>query len=220
MFSGIVEALGQVIRTERCGGDLKLSLEAGGFAERLKPGDSVLVSGVCLTAAECSAQTFTMDVSGETLACTTLGDLQEGGVVNLERALRIGDTLDGHFVSGHVDAVARIVAFTTDARSERFEIEAPVAVAPLIAPKGAVALDGVSLTVNEVAEDVDNLKFGINVIPYTLENTTFSGKAPGDAVNLEVDLLARYIQRCLSPLNPRSRASKRPAGLPRRRRTS
>lgn len=197
MFSGIVETLGQVVQIERRGGDLRLSFKADGFAGQLGPGDSVLVSGVCLTVVERDASTFEVDVSSETLASTTLGGLSEGGTVNLERALKLGGTLDGHLVSGHVDAVARVASRTAVERSERFKIEAPTSLASLIASKGAIALDGVSLTVNELEEEAGKLKFSVNIVPYTLENTTFSMVDSGNAVNLEVDLLARYVERCL-----------------------
>ena len=195
MFTGIVETLGRVVQLERSGGDASLSVEAGEeFIKTLEPGASVLVAGVCLTATRLEDKSFTADVSSETLACTTLGGWREGEAVNLERALRFGDSVDGHLVSGHVDAVARVVARVSEARSERFEIETPAALAGLIAPKGAVCLDGVSLTVN----DASSVKFNVNIIPHTLESTTFSSRRPGDGVNLEVDLLARYVERCLA----------------------
>lgn len=195
MFTGIVETLGRVTRVDRRDGDARLSLEAGeAFVGTLEPGASVMVAGVCLTAARLKDGSFTVDVSSETLACTTLGGWREGEAVNLERALRLGDSIDGHLVSGHVDAVARVVSRVSDARSERFEVETPAALAGLIASKGAVCLDGVSLTVNAASA----AKFSVNIIPYTLENTTFSSRRPGDGVNLEADLLARYVQRCLA----------------------
>ncbi len=192
MFAGIVEALGRIARVERRGADLRVSVEVdGGFAGQLRRGDSVMVSGVCLTAIELDGVSFTVFVSAETLACTTLGNWNEGEMVNLERALRVGGRIDGHFVSGHVDAVGRIGARTTDALSERFEIEASPSLAVLVVVKGSICVDGVSLTVN----DVSDTKFSVNIIPYTLENTTFSLRQPGDAVNLEADLIARYIAR-------------------------
>ncbi len=195
MFTGIVETLGCVAQVDRRDGDAILSIEAGEqFVGALKPGASVMVAGVCLTATRLGGESFTVDVSSETLACTTLGGWRKGEPVNLERALRFGDPVDGHLVSGHVDAVARVAARVSDARSERFEIETPAVLAGLIAPKGAVCLDGVSLTVNAAS----SVKFSVNVVPYTLENTTFSSRRPGDGVNLEVDLLARYVGRCLS----------------------
>jgi riboflavin synthase len=136
---------------------------------------------------------FTVDVSNETKSKTTLGDWRPGTRVNLERSLRAGDELGGHVVSGHIDAVARIVEITPDGDSRRFTFEAPEHLALYIAPKGSVALDGISLTVNEVAGS----RFGINVIPHTLTVTTWQSKKPGDRVNLEVDLIARYVARLL-----------------------
>lgn len=198
MFTGIVQAIGVVHAAETRGGDLRLTLDARELAARVEAvrlaiGESIAVSGVCLTIVEWDAGRFVADVSRETLALTTLGTLRPGDAVNLEAALRAGDPLGGHFMSGHVDGLGRIIGLTQDARSQRLTIEAPPDLARFIVPKGSVALDGVSLTVNEVAGE----RFGVNLIPHTVAVTTFRDAAEGRQVNLEVDLLARYVQRAL-----------------------
>lgn len=195
MFSGVVTALGRVTRVTPRDGDLTLFVETGsGFSNRLGCGSSVLLAGVCLTVVELSERSFVVDVSAETLMCTTLGGLREGERVNLENALRLGESIDGHLVSGHVDAVVRVMKRVPDQRSVRFEIEKPASLGKLIAPKGAVCLDGVSLTVNDVSAG----SFGVNLIPHTLGHTTFSSRQTGDAVNLEADLIARYVAASLA----------------------
>lgn len=194
MFTGIVETLGKLSRIERRGDGLLVLVEVDGrFAGSLERGASVMVSGACLTVTGLADASFTADVSAETLRCTNIGEWGEGEAVNLERALRLGGPIDGHLVSGHVDAVGRVNARTPGAAGTRFEIEAPAELAPLIARKGSICVDGVSLTVNAVS----GRTFNVNIIPYTIENTTFSGRKPGDAVHLEADLVARYLQRCL-----------------------
>jgi riboflavin synthase len=161
---------------------------------RLELGASICVDGVCLTVAELGADSFAADVSGETLRVTTLGSKKAGGRVNLEPSLRAGDALGGHWVSGHVDGVAEVVSTESDARSLQVRIEAPPSLARYIARKGSVTLDGVSLTVNEV----DGTRFSINLIPHTLEVTTLGALATGSRLNLEIDLLARYVERLSS----------------------
>ncbi len=198
MFTGIVQSIGKVAATETRGGDLRLTLDVADLlgridASRLALGESVSVSGVCLTVVQRDSARFIADVSRETLALTTLGDLQAGDVVNLEAALRAGDPLGGHLVSGHADGVAEVVGLHGDARSLRVEVQVPDALARYLAPKGSVALDGVSLTVNEVA----GTHFGINLIPHTQELTTLGSLALGRRMNLEVDQLARYLERLL-----------------------
>ncbi|HEX7325643.1 MAG TPA: riboflavin synthase [Rhodanobacteraceae bacterium] len=194
MFTGIVQALGRVARSEARGGDVRLTLAAQEFdAAGVAPGDSVAVSGCCLTVVACAGGELAFDVSTETLGLTTLGGLRAGDAVNLEPALRLADRLGGHLVSGHVDGVGRIVSIAPDARSQRFEIEAPAALARYIAPKGSVCVDGTSLTVNAVTA----AGFGVNLIPHTLAATTFGARRVGDRVNLEVDLVARYLERLL-----------------------
>ena len=193
MFTGIITDVGEVmaIDGERC------TLRSAYDAATIALGASIGCDGCCLTATSVAAEgqgcRFSVDVSNETKSKTTLGSWRVGSSVNLERALRAGDELGGHIVSGHIDAVATIVDITPDGQSRRFTFEAPEHLALYIAPKGSVALDGISLTVNEVAGS----RFGINVIPHTLTMTTWERKKPGDKVNLEVDLFARYVARLL-----------------------
>lgn len=192
MFTGIIEATGVVQAREARGGDLRLTIHADSLdLSDLREGDSVAVAGACLTALDCHVHGFVADVSRETLACTTLGALAEGDAVNLERALRLSDRLGGHLVSGHVDGVGRVLDVREDARSQRWTFEAPAALARYIAAKGSICIDGVSLTVNEV----EGARFGVNLIPHTVAVTTFSRRRVGDAVNLEVDMIARYLER-------------------------
>jgi riboflavin synthase len=199
MFTGIVQAVGRIARREEKGGDLRLSIQARALmarveGARLAIGESVAISGVCLTVVGATAEVLDFDVSRETLDLTTLGALPVGAGVNLEAALRAGDPLGGHLMSGHVDAIAEVVALREDARSVRLQVQVPPALARLVASKGSVALDGVSLTVNEV----DGARFGVNLIPHTVESTTFRGLAVGSRLNFEADLLARYVQRALA----------------------
>ena len=194
MFTGIVEALGSVTGLVRRDGDVALEI-AGGEAllAEIRVGDSISVSGACLTVTRLGGGRFAADVSNETLAKTTLGALSVGSAVNLERALRAGQALGGHYVTGHVDGLARLVALEDDARSRRLSFEVDAALARFIAPKGSVALAGVSLTVNEVAAT----RFGVNLIPHTRMLTTLGSLACGDQVNLEIDIIARYVARLL-----------------------
>lgn len=199
MFTGIIQATGKVIAAEPRGGDMRLGLDIAQLAARvdgarLAVGESIAVSGVCLTVVAFDGRGFLADVSRETLDLTTLGQVTVGTAVNLEAALRAGDPLGGHLLSGHVDGIATIAGLAEDARSLRVEVEAPPALARFIAAKGSVALDGVSLTVNEV----EGRRFGVNLIPHTRDVTTFGHLAIGQRLNLEVDLLARYVQRALA----------------------
>jgi riboflavin synthase len=193
MFTGLITDVGVLVA--RQGG--RFALQSGYAAQDLALGASLCCDGACLTvvAAEPAGtgSRFSVDVSGETLARTTLREWQPGRRINLERALRAGDELGGHLVSGHVDGVARIAAIAADGEYRRWTIEAPDALAPLVASKGSVALDGVSLTVNAVEKG----RFAITLIPHTLTHTAFLDKKPGDGVNLEVDLFARYVARFL-----------------------
>ncbi len=200
MFTGIIQATGRIAASEPRGGDVRLVVDVAQLAARIDAnrlgiGESIAVSGVCLTVVEFDGQRFVADVSRETLSLTTLGRLRAGDAVNLEAALRAGDPLGGHLMSGHVDGLCEVVGLEHDARSLRVQIEVPAPLARYVAPKGSVALDGVSLTVNEV----DGRRFGINLIPHTVEVTTFHALAPGRQLNLEVDQLARYVQRALQP---------------------
>ena len=195
MFTGIVQDVGRVARCEPRGGDLRLVIECRQLdLSALRVGDSVCVQGCCLTAVELSGKAFAADVSRETLALTTLGELGPGAPVNLEPALRAGEPLGGHLVSGHIDGVAQITAVSSDARSRRLAIELPAALARYLVPKGSVSVDGVSLTVNEVA----GARFGVNIIPHTQSNTTLGQLNVGARVNLEVDQVARYLEKLLA----------------------
>ncbi len=191
MFTGIVQALGRIARIETRGGDLRLFVDATALDAEVALGDSVCVCGVCLTVVARDAGTLAFDVSNETMALTTLGALRAGDGVNLEPALRLSDRLGGHLVSGHVDGVGHVVSIEPDARSQRWTFEVPAALSRYIAAKGSVCVEGVSLTVNEVAGN----RFGVNLIPHTIEATTFRHKRVGDVVNIEVDLIARYLER-------------------------
>jgi len=194
MFTGIIQAVGSIALVEKKGGDACLRIDTGALAmSDVQLGDSIAVSGVCLTVIEQSARGFTADVSGETLARTTLGNLIVGSRVNLEKALMLSSRLGGHLVSGHVDAVADVIERSTEARSVRFRIQAPAVLARYIAGKGSVCLDGVSLTVNAV----EGALFDVNIVPHTLQSTTLDEIQSGHRVNLEVDLIARYLERLI-----------------------
>lgn len=194
MFTGIIEAVGRIERQEPRGGDRRLVIGTGKLdMHDVRLGDSIAVNGVCLTAVERGAASFAADVSGETLAHTTLGALVPGDPVNLEKALTPTTRLGGHLVSGHVDGVGEVESRREDARSVRFTIRAPQPLARYIAHKGSIAVDGVSLTVNAV----DGARFELNIVPHTLKETTMVNFRPGTRVNLEVDLIARYLERLL-----------------------
>jgi riboflavin synthase len=196
LFTGIIQDLGHVAERESRGGDLHLVIAFKELDEaRLRVGDSVCVQGCCLTVTGRAGRSFSADLSRETLALTTLGALGVGAAVNLEPALRAGDVLGGHLVSGHVDGIARVTSVESDARSRRLTIAVPPELARYIARKGSVTVDGVSLTVNEVAGS----SFGVNIIPHTQAVTTLGALTAGAAVNLEVDQLARYLERLLTP---------------------
>ena len=196
MFTGIVQDTGTVAALTPRGGDVRLAIRVGRLdLSRTAVGDSICVQGCCVTAVAVTTDMFEADLSRETLGLTTLGGLKVGAAVNLEPALRVGDALGGHLVSGHVDGVATVVSQAGDARSTRVVIEAPAALARFIAHKGSVTLDGVSLTVNEV----DGARFGVNLIPHTRDVTTLGSLVPGSAVNLEIDQVARYVERLLAP---------------------
>jgi riboflavin synthase len=192
MFTGIVQAVGRIVLREPRGADAHLVVDAGTLDLRdVVIGDSIAVAGACLTAIALDGTRFSADVSAETLACTTLGALVPGDAVNLEKSLRLADRLGGHLVSGHVDGVGRIVRIDDDGTSQRWMFAVPAALMRYVAVKGSICIDGVSLTVNTLDRD----GFGVTLIPHTLGATTFGARAAGDAVNLEVDLIARYIER-------------------------
>jgi len=194
MFTGIVKAKGTISAIEHRGGDVRMTVTAAELPwSDYEAGDSICVSGVCLTAVKLLADGFETDVSVESLDVTTLKQLRQGDAVNLEPALRVGDALGGHLVSGHVDGIGVVISRADDARSIRMAFEVPAELARYIAKKGSVCVDGVSLTINEVSGNT----FSLNIIPHTVEVTTMGDYADGTAVNIEVDLLARYIERML-----------------------
>jgi riboflavin synthase len=195
MFTGIITDVGRVARLRRgAGGGLDLTIATAYDSAAIPLGASIACSGACLTVVAVEAGAFSVQASAETLACSTLGDWTEGTPVNLERALRAGDELGGHIVSGHVDGVAELLERRPEGESVRLVIAAPAALMPYVAAKGSVAVDGVSLTVNEVAGD----RFGVNLIPYTLAHTGFGEARPGQRLNFEIDPLARYVARLLA----------------------
>ncbi len=197
MFTGIVTDIGRVAAIER-GGDTRVRIETGYDTATIDIGASIACAGVCLTAVALGPGWFEVEASAETLEHTTLGGWTRGARVNLERALRVGDELGGHIVSGHVDGTATITGLRPEGASIRYTLEAPPALARFIAPKGSVCLDGTSLTVNEVVGQ----SFGVNLIPHTQSATTWGDRAEGDAVNLEIDTLARYVARLAEAPSP------------------
>lgn len=195
MFTGLIQGVGRLIAREARDGDARLRIDLGTLpSTSLSLGESVAVSGVCLTVVEFDAGQFGADVSNETLERTTLGALPHGAVVNLERALRLSDRLGGHLVSGHVDGVGTVLRVEPDARAQRWRFNVPPGLMRYIAVKGSVCVDGVSLTVNAVEED----SFEVALVPHTVAHTAFAQTRPGAAVNLEVDLVARYLERLLA----------------------
>jgi riboflavin synthase len=199
MFTGIIQSVGRIARLEPRGGDVRLYVDTADLdLSDVQLGDSIAVSGVCLTAVTLEPRGFGADVSNETLSLTTLGKHKAGDPVNLEKALRLADRLGGHLVSGHVDGVGKVVSVTPDGRSLRWVFEAPASLSRYIAAKGSICIDGTSLTVNEV----NGHRFGVNLIPHTVEHTAFKARRPGDAVNLEVDVVARYIERLIGSGEP------------------
>ncbi|MBI2261623.1 MAG: riboflavin synthase [Caulobacterales bacterium] len=191
MFTGIVTDIGRVRSVRQTERDRRYEIETAWDTSGIDLGASISHAGCCLTVTEKGPGWFAVEVSGETLSKTTLGDWSEGDRVNLERAARLGDEMGGHVVSGHVDGLGRVVSVTPEGGSHRIEIEAPEPLHRYIAPKGSITVDGVSLTVNAV----EGRTFGLNIIPHTWEATTLGDLKPGDAVNLEIDMLARYLAR-------------------------
>jgi riboflavin synthase len=195
MFTGIILDVGSIARLQPFGDDLRAYVKINKLPlSEQKLGNSVAVNGVCLTIVDMQSDAFGVDISAETLSCTTLGGLSAGSHVNLELALTPATALGGHMVSGHVDGVGELVGLNEEGRSTRFEFNAPPELARFIAPKGSVALDGVSLTVNSV---IDN-RFDVNIIPHTMQETIFSDYVVGSKVNLEADIIARYLDRLYS----------------------
>jgi riboflavin synthase len=198
MFTGIVTDVGTVRSAEKRG-DLRLAIDTSYDLDTVDLGASISCSGVCLTVVDKGQDWFAVDVSGETISKTAADHWLEGAKLNLERALRLGDELGGHIVTGHVDAVAEIVGTCPEGDSTRIGISVPAELAPMIAPKGSITLDGVSLTVNEVREVEDgSTHFAVNIIPHTAQNTTLGNLRQGQQLNVEVDVLARYIDRMLA----------------------
>ena len=193
MFTGIVTDVG-TIRSAEQRGDLRLMIGTAYDLDTIDLGASISCSGVCLTVVDKGDDWFAVDVSGETLSRTAVEHWKEGARLNLERALRLGDELGGHIVTGHVDAVAEISSAAPDGDSTRLDISLPAELAPMIAPKGSITLDGVSLTVNEVGRG----SFTVNIIPHTAQHTTLGNLRAGQQLNVEVDVLARYIDRMLA----------------------
>lgn len=194
MFTGIIQALGTVDLHQASSGDLRLGIDCGDLdLEHTQIGDSIAVNGVCLTAVELETRGFVADVSLETLQRTSLGQLAPGSPVNLETALTLNDALGGHLVSGHVDGLAKLVEMEADARSLRYRFEVEPALQHYLAVKGSVALDGCSLTVN----GVDGNRFTVNIVPHTQQRTVFHTYQVGTRVNIEVDIIARYLERLL-----------------------
>ncbi|MEK8088162.1 riboflavin synthase [Thermithiobacillus plumbiphilus] len=194
MFTGIIQAVGRIAARQPQGGDMRFQIDAGMLdMADVALGDSIAVSGVCLTVTEQGPRHFWVDVSKETLRKTIMGDLQTNQPVNLEKAMRPSDRLGGHLVAGHVDGVGEVVERHSEGRSEFFRLRAPRELARYIAGKGSITVDGISLTVNAVSGD----SFDLNLIPHTLAETTADAWRPGTRVNLEVDLLARYLERLM-----------------------
>lgn len=195
MFTGIIESVGTLARSESRAGDLRMSFGVGTlpFGDA-KLGESIAVNGVCLTVVAFDAMTFAADVSNETLSRTTLGKLREGARVNLERAMLPTTRFGGHVVAGHVDAIGHVASIHDDARSQRWRFSAPPSLLRYVAEKGSICVDGVSLTVNAV----DGEGFDVNLVPHTIAHTAFASLHAGDAVNLEADLFARYVERLIA----------------------
>jgi riboflavin synthase len=195
MFSGIVQTVGRIAAFERRGAAARVEIDAAELGlDDVSVGDSIAVAGVCLTVVALDGARFSADLSAETLTRTTLGAHRAGDPVNLEKSLRLADRLGGHLVAGHVDGVGRIERIQDDGAAQRWMFRAPAELARYIAVKGSITIDGASLTVNEVEGDL----FGVTLIPHTLAVTTFGTRRPGNAVNLEVDLVARYVERLMN----------------------
>jgi riboflavin synthase len=196
MFTGIVQGMGSVRAIEPRGGDVTLVFDTGNVSlAGIELGGSIAVNGVCLTATQFDASSFRADVSRETLTLTTLGECTVGAPVNIEKALLAGQALGGHYVTGHVDGIGQLVSRHDDARSVRMEFQVPAELARYVARKGSICIDGVSLTVNGAQGD----RFDVNLVPHTLQVTTLGRLQPGNHVNLEVDIIARYVERMMNP---------------------
>ena len=195
MFTGIISAVGKITQLEDRHGDKRLNIDTGNLGlDDIRLGDSIACNGVCLTAVEITDKGFIADVSTETLSLTTIGNWQVGSPINLEKAMQASDRFGGHIVSGHVDGIGEVISLHEDARSWRFRMRAPAELARYIAHKGSITVDGISLTVNHV----DGAEFELNIVPHTMINTIMDNYKQGTKVNLEVDLIARYLERLSS----------------------
>lgn len=204
MFTGIIESIGTILKIEHRSGDARLTIDVGELdMSDVTLGDSIACNGVCLTAVEFDQHRYSADLSGETLRLTSMADIQIGSRVNLEKALTPTSRLGGHLVSGHVDGIGEVLEVSKDSRSVKFKIKAPDEIAHYIAKKGSICVDGVSLTVNEIEESI----FELNLVPHTVAETTAANYLVGTKVNLEVDLLARYLERLLTGQKGQSTAN-------------
>ncbi len=195
MFTGIIQATGSIAGITPMGEDSRFEFETGKLdLTDMQIGDSIAVNGACLTIIEKTNHSFCADLSGETLALTCFSDLSEGSGINLEKAMQLSDRINGHLVSGHVDGIGEIIDFADDGRSVRYQVSVPAELMKFIAKKGSITVDGVSLTVNDVADN----RFSVNIIPHTLNETIWKNYQQGTRVNLEVDLLARYMEQLLN----------------------
>jgi len=194
MFTGIVSDIGTIERVT-LQGDTRVVIRSGYDSATIDLGASIACSGVCLTVVDKGLGWFAVDVSGETISRTAQGQWTEGRRLNLERALRLGEELGGHIVTGHVDGIGEVLSVVEEGGSHRVRVHAGPEIAPFVAPKGSITLDGVSLTVNEVEDDPDGVTIGVNIIPHTAAVTTFGDLAAGSAINIEIDVLARYLGR-------------------------
>ena len=194
MFTGIISDIGTIDRVT-LQGDTRVVIRSGYDSATIDLGASIACSGVCLTVVDKGPGWFAVDVSGETISRTAQGQWTEGRRLNLERALRLGEELGGHIVTGHVDGIGEVVSVVEEGGSHRVRVQAGPEIAPFVAPKGSITLDGVSLTVNEVEDGPHGVTIGVNIIPHTAAVTTFGALAAGDAINIEIDVLARYLQR-------------------------
>ncbi len=210
MFTGIIQAEGEIAKIEPRDGDCRVTIKVGKLdMSDVQIGDSIAANGICLTAIEFDEQHYVADVSGETLKVANAGDWEVGTPVNLEKALTLQDRLGGHLVSGHIDGVGTVKSIAQDARSWRYEIEAPLEICKYIAAKGSICMNGVSLTVNQV----DGCVFGVNIVPHTLQETTIKHFVVGSKINLEVDLLARYLERMMTAPQPEQQSKLTPEFL-------
>lgn len=198
MFTGLVQGVGRLRTRESRGGDLRFTIDVGTLPfNDVALGESIAVNGCCLTVVDFDAASFAVDASNETLALTTLGTLRDDAALNLERAMQAHERFGGHIVSGHVDGIGRVMDIQPDARAQRWRFAMPTGLAKYVAKKGSICVDGVSLTVNEVGDDF----LEVALIPHTVSHTAFSETRLGDAVNLEIDLVARYVERLLQERN-------------------